>query len=311
MNQQYVDTVRLLLTIAPAVFESQLFAMKGGTALNLFVQDLPRLSVDIDVVVARHDLPRDEALAVIARELAAAKVRIEKLGFATTLHQDKDGTEAKMFVTDQVCEVKVEVNFVFRGTVLPVVRASLVSAAQDLLSTSVEIPMLAVPELYGSKLVAALDRQHPRNLFDVMWMYERFGLPASFVDCFVAYLAGHNRPIHEVLFAKPQPLASVYEAEFRGMTSADVSLQQLESTRSRLFDEIPRALTTDHQAFLLSLVEGAPDWSRMPFAHLQELPAIRWKLLNLEKLKKRSANRYAEQHAHLKAGFAALAGQKR
>jgi hypothetical protein len=284
--------------------------MKGGTALNLFVQDLPRLSVDIDVVVARHDLPRDEALAAIKKELAAAKVRIEKLGFATTIHQNKDGTEAKMFVTDQVSEVKVEVNFVFRGTVLPVVRTSLTAAAQELFSANVEIPMLAVPELYGSKLVAALDRQHPRDLFDVMCMYERFGLQASFVDCFVAYLAGHNRPIHEVLFAKPQPLASVYEAEFRGMTSSDVSLDQLEATRKRLFEELPKALTADHQAFLLSLVEGAPNWSRMPFPHLQELPAIRWKLLNLEKLKKSSSRRYTEQHEHLKAGFAALAAQK-
>jgi len=45
MNPSYVSTVQLLLNIAPAIFETPLFAMKGGTALNLFVQDLPRLSV--------------------------------------------------------------------------------------------------------------------------------------------------------------------------------------------------------------------------------------------------------------------------
>jgi Nucleotidyl transferase AbiEii toxin, Type IV TA system len=48
MTPSYIDTVRLLLAIAPAVFASGRFAMKGGTALNLFVQDMPRLSVDID-----------------------------------------------------------------------------------------------------------------------------------------------------------------------------------------------------------------------------------------------------------------------
>jgi hypothetical protein len=45
MNQVYVSTVRLLLEIAPLLFDSKLFALKGGTVLNLFVQDLPRLSV--------------------------------------------------------------------------------------------------------------------------------------------------------------------------------------------------------------------------------------------------------------------------
>lgn len=51
MNPTYVDTVRLMLAIAPIVFDTPRFAMKGGTALNLFLHDMPRLSVDIDVVV--------------------------------------------------------------------------------------------------------------------------------------------------------------------------------------------------------------------------------------------------------------------
>lgn len=56
MNEAYIRTVQLLLDIAPAVFETPVFAMKGGTAINLFVQDMPRLSVDIDVVFVPHDL---------------------------------------------------------------------------------------------------------------------------------------------------------------------------------------------------------------------------------------------------------------
>lgn len=47
MDRQYVDTVRLLLAVAPVIFESPpCFALKGGTALNLFVQNLPRLTVE-------------------------------------------------------------------------------------------------------------------------------------------------------------------------------------------------------------------------------------------------------------------------
>lgn len=123
MNPAYTSTVQLLLAIAPAVFETPLFAMKGGTALNLFVQDLPRLSVDIDVVFVRHAVARDAALKAIKDELAAAKTRIERMGFIAEVRQNKAGDEAKMFVTDGTFEVKVEVNFVFRGTVLPPVRS--------------------------------------------------------------------------------------------------------------------------------------------------------------------------------------------
>lgn len=306
MNQAYVSTVQLLLDIAPAIFETPLFAMKGGTALNLFVQDLPRLSVDIDVVFLRHDMPRDDALKAIKDELAAAKARIEGMGFAAEIRQNKAGDEAKMFVTNNTSEVKVEVNFVFRGAVHAPVRSSLTAAAQTLFTANIEVPILAVPELYGGKLVAAMDRQHPRDLFDVQHMFDRFGLPPGFVDCFVAYLAGHNRPIHEVLFAKPQPLAEVFASEFAGMTNTPVTVEQLEATRVRLFELLPKALTPAHRTFLLSLVQADPDWSQMPFAHLQDLPAIRWKLMNLAKLKKSNPQRFVQQHDELAARLAAV-----
>jgi predicted nucleotidyltransferase component of viral defense system len=50
MNQIYLDTVRLLTQVAPIAFADGVFALKGGTAINLFVRDMPRLSVDLDLV---------------------------------------------------------------------------------------------------------------------------------------------------------------------------------------------------------------------------------------------------------------------
>jgi len=78
MNQEYVDTVRLLLAIAPAVFQSPRLALKGGTALNLFLHDMPRLSVDIDVVFTDHTLGREDALRAIAADLKAARTFHER-----------------------------------------------------------------------------------------------------------------------------------------------------------------------------------------------------------------------------------------
>ena len=76
MNPTYLATARLLTEIAPVVFESGIFALKGGTAINLFIRDMPRLSVDLDLVFTDHRLPRAEALAAINEALRAARDRL-------------------------------------------------------------------------------------------------------------------------------------------------------------------------------------------------------------------------------------------
>ena len=116
----------------------------------------------------------------------------------------------------------------------------------------------------------------------------------------MAYLAGHNRPVHEVLMPRLHPLQATFTNQFDGMTREDITLDTLEQTRERLAQELPRALTNQHRTFLLSLVQNEPRWDCMPFAHLQELPAIRWKLQHLATLK--GAKR-AEQIQGLEACF--------
>jgi predicted nucleotidyltransferase component of viral defense system len=308
MNQTYIDTVRLLLAIAPAVFASGRFAMKGGTALNLFVQEMPRLSVDIDLVFVDHHPDRRAALQAIAQELATVRAALASKGYRAHLPANAEGDDVKLVVANEAAQVKVEVNFVFRGSVLPVETRSLVATAQDLFTTDLAVPVLATAELYGSKLVAAMDRQHPRDIFDVMHMLDHFGWQASFVDCFVAYLAGHNRPVHEVLFPKIKPLEPAFTNEFAGMTRDAIELDTLVQMQVRLLQEMPQKLTPAHRDFLLSLVQGDPAWKLMPMQHLRELPALKWKLTNLVKLKKSSANRFADQHKMLADRFAEIDG---
>jgi len=167
MDKSYIETVRLLLEAAPTIFETPDFAMKGGTAINLFVQDMPRLSVDIDVVYTDYRASRMEALKSISGALETARNRLAEVGLDAEVSSTKEGDEIKLFIRRGRNQVKVEVNHVFRGTVLPVERRSLGAEARRLFTTELVAPLLATPELYGSKLVAALDRQHPRDLFDV------------------------------------------------------------------------------------------------------------------------------------------------
>ncbi|MFT3857473.1 MAG: nucleotidyl transferase AbiEii/AbiGii toxin family protein [Aquabacterium sp.] len=136
MKQEYIDTVRLLIDIAPDVFTSARFAMKGGTALNLFVQDMPRLSVDIDVVFTDHTLARDNALQAIQSDLKDAAAKLEQRGVSVTIPNKPSGEDVKLFVNNDVAEVKIEVNHIFRGTLLPTQRMPLVESRAKLSQAS-------------------------------------------------------------------------------------------------------------------------------------------------------------------------------
>jgi hypothetical protein len=304
MDKRYVDTVRLMLEAAPHIFAGPAFALKGGTALNLFVDEMPRLSVDLDVVYRDHSRERPGALEEISAALRQARHDLAGSGLQSEIRETMTGEETKLFVHRDRLQVKVEVNRVFRGTVLPVESRRLVQTTRDLFTTDLSLPVLAVPELFGSKLVAALDRQHPRDFFDVRQMFGRFGLLPEIVECFVCYLAGHNRPVHEVLFSRDHDFKEAFDNEFHGMTREPGSFEELILTRERLRHELPHALTDSHRQFLVSLVIGEPEWDLMRCPHLSELPALKWKLHNLAKLKKVNMGKFREQVISLEKRFA-------
>lgn len=300
MNQTYLDTARLLTQVAPLVFVDDTFALKGGTAINLFVRDMPRLSVDLDLVFPDHTLPRDEALARINEAIRQMAERLTSSGFQTHSPAAHAG-ETKLLVRRGGVQVKVEVNFVMRGTVQPVRQASLTPTARDVLMADVEIPVVSLEDVYGGKLVAALDRQHPRDLFDVMQLFAHEGITPAIRRAFVVYLACSNRPVHEVLFPPLRDIRHDFEHNFQGMTADPVPLESLLAARERLVQELQRDLDDAEQRFLLSLVAGAPDWALLNVAHLEHLPGVRWKLHNLTQLQKTNPKKFAEQADQLAA----------
>jgi predicted nucleotidyltransferase component of viral defense system len=303
MDKSYIENVRLLLESVPVIFKTPHFAMKGGTAINLFVQNMPRLSVDIDVVYSDHITPRPAALKAISDGLNQARKQLVEFGLQADILATGKGDEIKLFIRRDRVQVKVEVNHVFRGTVLPVETLTLNTQARSLFTTDLSAPILAPAELYGSKLVAAMDRQHPRDIFDVRGLYETTGLTDDVIECFVCYLAGHNRPMHEVLFSNDNDLSPAFENEFIGMTQHPISLAELQKVRAKLKKELPAKLTANQRQFLIGLASGAPDWQLMKCPHLQKLPAIQWKLQNLARLKKANPKKFAQQAEALRARF--------
>lgn len=295
MDSRFIETVRLLIDVAPFVFSKACFALKGGTAINLFLHDLPRLSVDIDLVYTDLEhTGRDSALEAIEGELRdIAKLLESKLGVTVRPTTSGSEHESKLFISRGPVLLKVEVNHVFRGAVYPLVTGTLSPQAQSRFSRALSVPMLDPDEIYASKLVAALDRQHPRDLFDVMLMLEGGGITPRIRRAFTVYLAGHNRPMHELLAPRPKDIRPEFVSDFAGMTNREVSVEQLEEIRERIFRELPASLDEAERSFLLSVNRCEPDWSILGLPRIENLPAIKWKLLNLGKLARANPKKYA------------------
>lgn len=286
VSEPYEAQVRLLMRVLPLLGRQSRLALKGGTAINLFVQDLPRLSVDIDLAYTGLE-GRDEALAQIHTALQALGEALSSLGL-TVQGTFLRGTTTwvKLVVGDGTSRVKVEVSPVLRGTVYDPVLRQTTPAVQTRFGFA-EVPVLALPDLYAGKLVAALDRQHPRDLYDVRLFLAQGRLDREVVVAFLVYLISHGRPLHEVLRPNFKPLAGEFASAFVGMTVESVTLEELEKARVMLITALHDALTDQDRTFLLGVAQGHPDWALLPVTGAAALPAVRWKLHNIAQMDQR------------------------
>jgi len=166
-DAQYARQTELLLRLLPALEEHPCFALKGGTAINLFVRDMPRVSVDIDLTYLPMK-PRTEALEEISENLRAfAHSTLGRIPGATVREHRSHGYLIRATFEIAEATVKIEPNTVLRGAIYPAVSRDLTETAQWRFGLYARVRTLSTADLYGGKLCAALDRQHPRDLFDV------------------------------------------------------------------------------------------------------------------------------------------------
>lgn len=292
--QAYVDQVRLLVRVIPEIAREEIFALKGGTAINLFVRDLPRLSVDIDLVY----LPvadREESLLAVREGLERIAARLDhdsRLAVERRLLPDGK----RLVVQSEGVTIKIEVSPVLRGTVFPTTLRSVSATVEDRFGFA-EMQLVSFADLYAGKIAAALDRQHPRDLFDIHFLFANEGIDDDLFKAFLIYLVSHPRPAHELLCPHRLDISAQYNAEFLGMTVADLPLDTLLEARERLIREIlDRARQPACRRFLTTLHALAPDWAAVDYdPALSELPALRWKLLNLAKLRDQNTLKFEEQ----------------
>lgn len=290
----YYRQVRLLTRVLPLVAAEKSFALKGGTAINLFVRDLPRLSVDIDLVYLPMD-DRDTALKNIAYALARiAETIIAAMPGTKVIRAFENQADAlRLFVSQGDERIKIELSPVLRGSVFPEELREVSPAVEEQFGY-VEMQLLSIPDLYAGKICAALDRQHPRDLFDVKLLFENEGLTADLVRTFLVYLISHNRTMAELLQPTRKDIAGIYQGEFVRMSQIEVSLDELLAVRERLIGDLNKALTEDQRKFLLSFKARRPVWNLLGIEGADKLPAVRWKLHNLERMPRDSHHRAYE-----------------
>lgn len=285
ISSQYEGQVRLLLRLLPYFMREHRFALKGGTAINLFYQNMPRLSVDIDLTYLPIE-DRKSSLDNIdtAFEQTVSEIRERFPSMRIQPVVTGEGNIKQVIFREFAVVVKVEINHILRGVVHECQSIDLCQAAQDKFNTFVSASCLSYEDLYAGKICAALDRQHPRDLFDIKVMFENRAFDEKLRKGFLVYLISNNRPISELINPNRLDLKVLFEDEFKGMSFLPVTYDELVESRERLIKHVTEDLTDDERQFLVTFKSGQPFWDLLGLEGIDEYPAIQWKLKNIAKM---------------------------
>ncbi len=293
----YKSQVSLLLQVLPEVSKESCFALHGGTAINLFIRDLPRLSVDIDLTYITIE-ERITSLNNIIAALERIKIKLNRV--LPDAHVSLKEKGLKLHISTAKAQIKIEVNQINRGVLEKPIKLPLCTKAQKEFYAFATISVISMGQLYGGKICAALDRQHPRDLFDVKYLLENEGFTDSIKEGFLLCLLSSNRPINEMLQPNLIDQKKTIVNQFNGMSTEMFTYEDFKNTRIKLIKTIHQSLTPQDNAFLLSFNNLSPNWDIYDF---ERFPAVQWKLQNLNKLKKSNIKKFNEFNASLENLF--------
>ncbi len=287
IDERYRRQVALLVEVLPLIEPEDCFALKGGTAINLFVRDMPRLSVDIDLTyLPVKDRPSSLRDIDAAMRRTAANIEGGMRGARVNpVELSGENCVNKLVVRANGVQIKIEVTPVLRGCVYEPEKRW-VTPRVEVSTGFAEMLVVSHADLYAGKIVAALDRQHPRDLFDVRELLAKEGINDALRKAFVVYLVSHDRTMAEVLDPTRREISEEFARGFSGMTETPITAEELVEAREMLISDIVGRMPRDHRDFLLSFKRGQPDWSLLGLPRAEDLPAVQWKLQNLAKITK-------------------------
>ncbi len=292
MELIYIRQTELLLRVLPYINEMGVFALHGGTAINLFHDEMPRLSVDIDLTYLPIENRESDLMEIKANleKIASELIRVVP-GIQVTNPNHVMG-EFKLFCNLKGVQIKMEVNTINRGVIGDVETRSLCARAQEKFDQFFEMKTVPKNQLFGGKIIAALDRQHPRDIFDTMRLLDKEPLDEEMIKGFLFCLLSSSKPMHEILAPVFKDQQSAMNTQFHGMTDVDFTYGVYEQQRKRLLEAILKSLNGQHLNFLRSVATNKPDWI---YGDWSNYPGISWKLKNLVELEKNNKSKFHEQ----------------
>lgn len=295
MEEKYIKQVELLVKCLPIIATEKCFAIKGGTAINLFYLDMPRLSVDLDLVYLPIE-SRSDTYENIHVALERISKRLGNIGYDI---QSNRKAEEKLVCSNGVAKIKIEPNYTLRGYIYEPKIMELCPKAQKIFGYA-EANIISEAELWGGKICAALDRQHPRDLFDIRNLFYGSGITVEIKNGFISLLLSGNRPIHEMLDPHFQMAEDVFYNEFVGMSDENFTFDYAKETFIKLVKAVKSILSDEDKQFLLDFVQLKTDLGYADIPNLDKLPGIQWKIKNLEMLKDTNPQKFKEQCEQLK-----------
>ncbi len=300
MVEKVLHLLNLLNALNSHPFLKGKWVLKGGTALNMFKLDIPRLSVDIDLNYIGA-LDREEMLAERPKIEQASQAVFSREGFTTKRVPDEHaGGKWRLSYqsyTGQSGNIEVDMNFMFRQPLWDIQPADS-HPFGDFQSKS--IPVLDIHELAAGKLAALLARGQARDLFDCHRILRMDDLEKDRLRvAFVTY-GGMNRKdwrtvsIEDVDFDTAELtrllIPTLHDRETKEQVSpAEYGARLVRECRERLFVVLP--FTDSERAFLDSLLDRGMIDSKLLTAdeslqqRIQCQPLLEWKALNVRQHK--------------------------
>lgn len=300
MQQGYKNQVQLLVEIFPYIAKEKCFALKGGTAINLFYNNLPRLSVDIDLTYIDFET-REFACKKINDALERITKNLNSKGYIAKSQGNNDKKKIICSSSNNKTKVKIEPNYVIRGVVDKPEVLNVCEKIEEEYGYA-EIQVVSKAELYGGKICAALDRQHPRDLFDINNLLESNGFDEKILKGFIVMLLSHDKPLHETLNPNIKNQTEIFEKQFQGMTDRNFTYEQHICTLQQLITTTKQNIKP-YKNLLLDFVALKANLKDFNINNLEKLPAIKWKLQNLEKLQQSNPTKFKEQYKKLAEYF--------
>ena len=128
--------------------------------------------------------------------------------------------------------------------------------------------------------------QHPRDLFDIKILFDNEGLTEEIKNGFIVCLLGDSGAPYELLNPHIKDQREVLRTNFDEITDIEFTYADHEKALQKLIKVLHKSFTKADKEFLLSFFSLHPKWDLVGIPNIQKLPAVQWKIKNLEKMSK-------------------------